>query len=617
MAASLSQLESPLSSAGADPTGDGLHAPVNILLVDDQPGRLLTYRTILEPLGERLVEASSGEQALARLMEDDFALILLDVNMPGMDGFETASMIHQHPRFERTPIIFVTAVNVGDMDRLRGYKLGAVDYVSVPVIPEIMRTKVAVLAELHRKRLELQRANARLSAANVSLQEEKQRELELLNASLIEANDALALRNEELRNEVSERVQAEDRLRDADRRKDEFLATLAHELRNPLAPLQNALNVRRLSSDGTQDPLQDTMERQVALLVRLIDDLLDVARITRGKLVLRQGPTTLQEVLASAVELAMPVIGSGGHQLRQRLPQAPMALHADPTRLAQVFANLLNNAAKYSDAGSVIELQADDDADGVRVRVRDRGIGLTPEQLDSIFELFSQADTSIERSRGGLGIGLTLVRTLVTLHGGEVSARSDGPGQGSEFQVRLLRALQGNGAGSEGTPVQPEPDAAAAPPAPRVADADHARGEAHGCAPPPHTVDGTAATAQARRALVVDDNRDAADTLALMLSMLGLETRCIYDPLQVDDAVVSFEPDLVFMDVGMPGRSGYDVARALRAAPGGERLVLVAVTGWGQPGDRVRTAQAGFDHHLVKPPELQAIRAICARDLPA
>ena len=572
MAASLT------GGALAPDSPDAAQAPVNILLVDDQPGRLLTYRTILEPLAERLVEASSGEQALKRLMEDDFAVILLDVNMPGMDGFETAALIHQHPRFDQTPIIFVTAVNVGDMDRLRGYKLGAVDYVSVPVIPEIMRTKVAVLAELHRKRRELQLANERLAAANVSLQEEKQRELERLNASLVATNEALALRNMELRNEVSDRMQAEERLRDADRRKDEFLATLAHELRNPLAPLQNALNVRRLAAPDTEDVLRDTMERQLALLVRLIDDLLDVARISRGKLVLRKAPTTLQDVLSAAVELAMPLIESGGHSLALHLPDTPLELHADASRLAQVFANLLNNAAKYSDAGSAIELHAAQDGDSVLVRVRDRGIGLAPEQLEGIFELFTQADTAIERARGGLGIGLTLVRTLVQLHGGEVGARSDGPSRGSEFHVRLPCGVE--------TARDRAPAPAAHAPERRL---------------------------WARRALVVDDNRDAADTLAMMLELLGLEVRRLYDPQSVEDVAASFAPELVFLDVGMPGRSGHDVARALRATGSGERLVLVAVTGWGQPEDRQRTTQAGFDHHLVKPPELQAIQDICTR----
>src|SRR5690606_14313470 len=259
------------------------------------PGRLLTYRAILEPLGERLVEATSGEEALKRLMEEEFAVILLDVNMPGMDGFETANMIPQHPRFEKTPIIIVTAVNVTDMDRLRGYKLGAVDYVMVPVIPEILRSKVVVLVELFRKRRELQQANAALEA-------EKARELGRLNESLRATNAELAARNRELRNEVAERGRAEQRLREADRRKDEFLATLAHELRNPLAPLLNAINIRRLSKAGEDDPMQGLMERQLALLVRLIDDLLDVARITRGKLELRREPTTLQQVLESRSE---------------------------------------------------------------------------------------------------------------------------------------------------------------------------------------------------------------------------------------------------------------------------------------------------------------------------
>jgi PAS domain S-box-containing protein len=663
-------------------------SPVNILLVDDQPGRLLTYRAILEPLGERLVEASSGEQALRLLMDDEYAVILLDVNMPGMDGFETASLIHQHPRFEKTPIIFVTAVNVTDMDRLRGYKLGAVDYVMVPVIPEILRSKVVVLAELFRKRRELQQANAALEA-------EKARELERLNASLRAANAELEARNQELRIEVGERAHAEQRLRfladtipsivwtcapdgsityanrhwyqyygkvaegapenltrlvlhpddsesvhalvvaslaagekfefearhrahdgdyywhmtravpwrdeagritswfgistsvhemkqlmeqlqDTDRRKDEFLATLAHELRNPLAPLLNALNVRRLSGQGVvEDPLQGLMERQLALLVRLIDDLLDVARITRGKLELRRQPTTLQEVLESAVETARPQLQQGRHELRLRLPSAPTPLHGDSVRLSQVFANLFNNASKYSDPGSPIEVEAGEHGADIEVVVRDSGIGLSAGQAREIFELFIQADTAIERARGGLGIGLTLVRQLVEMHGGTVSVHSEGLGRGSEFRVRLPRAT--------------------GLPAPPVAMID----------------DSAPVDVRGRRAMVLDDNRDAADTLAMMLELLGFEVHTLYDPTGFEAAFAAFPADAIFLDVGMPGRSGYDVAASVRALPDGDGVMLVAVTGWGQPEDRRRSHEAGFDRHLVKPPGLAAIQAIC------
>ncbi|MES2859008.1 MAG: response regulator [Pseudomonadota bacterium] len=567
-----------MSADHADP-GSPASAPVNVLLVDDQPGRLLTYRAILEPLGERLVEARSGNEALQKLMEEEFALILLDVNMPGMDGFETASIIHQHPRFENTPIIFVTAVNVSDMDRMRGYKLGAVDYVMVPVIPEILRSKVEVLAELHRKRRELQLANEQLAAANDALRIEQARELDSLNESLHVANASLAQRNAELQAEIGERSRVEEQLRQQDKRKDEFLATLAHELRNPLAPLRNAIHIRRMANDA--DPLQPLMERQVALLVRLIDDLLDVARINLDKLTLKRAPTTLQTVLDAALEIAAPLLEKGHYPLHLAIPDAPLPLEADHDRLSQVFANLLGNAAKYSPPGQSIEVRVSAANGRVRTSIRDHGIGLTPEQGERVFELFNQVDTSIERSHGGLGIGLTLVRKLVEMHGGFVEVQSDGLGHGSCFTVDLQLG--------QATPPSPSPTPE--PPALRQASGG--------------------------RALVLDDNRDAADTLALLLKVFGWDVRTLYDPLEAADVVATFDPDLLFLDIGMPGLSGYDLARTLREAHADRPRVLVAVTGWGQPEDHRRTAEAGFDHHLVKPPDLETLRDICNSVIPA
>ena len=567
MAASLTSSASDRMSSSTD--------PVNVLLVDDQPARLLVYRAILDPLGETLVEARSGTDALKEVMASDCAVILLDVNMPGMDGFETASLIHQHPRFERTPIIFVTAVNVSDMDRVRGYKLGAFDYVTVPIIPEILRSKVMVLCELHRKRRDLQLANQRLAAANEALRVEKARELAVLNDSLRSANNALALRNIELQAQIAERESAEAALLDLSRRKDEFLATLAHELRNPLAALSNAVNVFKLAAGG-DEALHRSMQRQLGLLVRLIDDLLDAARISRGKLTLKTEATTLRAVLDSAAETITPLLIASNHRLQMSVPPEPLALHADAERLSQVFSNLLGNAVKYSDPGTPITLAARHDGREVTVSVEDRGIGLTPDQFARIFEPFTQLDTSLERSRGGLGIGLSLAKQIVEMHGGKIDVDSAGPNKGSRFTIRL--PLQS----TDPAVVQPE------------------------------QTEAEAATADVRRrVLIVDDNEDSADTLAMMLELLGHDAHCLYDPRMTNDAVASFAPDIVFLDIGMPGLSGHDVARLLRAGPMGAQLTIVAVTGWGQPEERRRTTEAGFDHHLVKPVDMETIRRIC------
>jgi signal transduction histidine kinase len=544
---------------------------VNILLVDDQPARLVTYRAILSDLRENLIDASSGAEALKLLMTHDFAVILLDVNMPGMDGFETASLIHEHPRFENTPIIFVTAINVSDLDRMRGYRLGAFDYVMVPIIPEILRSKVIALVELYRKRRDLELANRHLATANEALVAEKARELAGLNESLRRANIELGKRNAELQVEIAERMRAEAQLIEQDRRKDEFLAMLAHELRNPLASVSNAVAAFKLSTPSPH-PLHEAMGRQVGLLVRLIDDLLDVARIRRGKLALKQGHTTLNAMIDSAIETVSPMFKKGEYALKvTRLP-SDVLMYADHQRLSQVFSNLLSNAAKYSDPGSAIDVSLTRQGEWIEIAVVDRGIGLTSDQQDWIFELFAQVDTTLARSRGGLGIGLTLARHIVEMHGGQLLVSSEGIGRGSTFIVRLK---------SEADSLPLKPDDVLQP------------------------------AGVACRALIVDDNADSADTMAMLLQLLGHDVQCIYDSHRVLDTVDSFAPDIVFLDIGMPGLSGYDVARLLRTRPDGEKLILVALTGWGQPEDRRRTAEAGFDHHLVKPTDVETIQRVC------
>lgn len=572
--------------AASDTSGTG---PASILMVDDNPARLLSYRAILEPLGENLVEASSGMDALRRVMDEEFAVILLDVNMPDMDGFETASLIHQHPRFEKTPIIFVSAVNVSDLDRLRGYKLGAVDYVMVPIIPEILRSKVMVLAELFRKRAELQNlnsslavANAELADANAALQAEKAREVNKLNQSLTATNVDLARSNRSLQIEILERRNVEDRLRQADRRKDEFLATLAHELRNPLAPIQSALNVRRLAQCGPtaeDDELQSVMERQMRHLVRLVDDLLDISRITRDRLELRPEPVEMSRVISAALETVQPLVEAQRQVLKVTVPDAPLLMFADPHRLSQVFANLLSNASKFSETGATIELAVQVGTDTVAVSVRDRGIGIDTEQLRNIFDMFTQVDFSLERARGGLGIGLTLARRLVEMHGGTLTASSAGLGQGSEFRVSLPLSMLEDVGNYDGSP----------------------------------RLETFAPVANPLRILVVDDNRDSADMLALSLKLMGHEVLTLYDPLAVVDAALQYLPDLAFMDVGMPVLNGFDLAAKLRSQswPGNHSPRLIALTGWGQEEDRRRSEQAGFNEHLVKPADLETIERVC------
>jgi signal transduction histidine kinase len=534
---------------------------VNILLVDDQPSKLLTYEAMLGELDETLITARSGREALAQLLRAEVAVMLVDVCMPELDGFELVAMIRAHPRFQKTPIIFVSGVNLTELDRLKGYAKGAVDYVTVPVVPEILRAKVSVFVDLFRKT----------------------RDLEMLNREL---EQRVAERTAELQASTAILRDREEALREADRRKDEFLAMLAHEIRNPLAPIRTAVQLLRLQeiSEAQRANARDVIDRQVEHLVRLIDDLLDVSRITRGAITLQRERVDLAEVVARAVETSRPLIDSRRHELAIALPDESFSVLGDLTRLSQVLANLLNNAAKYTDARGHIQVRVERDGGDAVIRVLDDGMGIPREMLSKVFDLFAQADRTLERSSGGLGIGLALVRRLVEMHGGSVSAHSGGLGQGTEMVVRLPMTT------ADDPPLPP---------------------------PPQETVEASAGpAASSRRILIVDDNKDAADSMALLVETVGHQVRTAYDGHGALDLAFAFAPDVLLLDLGVPGLNGLEIARRVRRQPWGKTVALIAVTGWGQEQDRRRTAEAGFDAHLIKPVSkadlLSALRA-CAQ----
>jgi PAS domain S-box-containing protein len=765
----------------------------SVLLVDDRHANLLALRAMLEDLGHDLVQARSGEDALRLLLNRDFAVVLLDVKMDGLDGFETARLIRSRPRSRHTPIIFLTGQ--GDpLDVETAYGLGAVDYLVKPLLPVVVRAKVVGFVELYRKTEQVKRQaeqlrqveqreferklakeNARFRAltehssdavtligsdgtvlysspssrrilgyeadeflgrngfeavhpddltrvadhlgelvgtpramvtvelrvrhkdgswrwlecvatnllaepavaavvvnfrditerhqATEALRESEQRFVRFMQhlpglawikdaqgryvyandaaekvfgkvrqtlhgktddelftadiAAQFRENDLLALASgtgvrviETLEHEdrtlhhsivskfpipgpgeaisvggiaidITDRMQMEEALRNADRRKDEFLATLAHELRNPLAPIRNGLALLRRAGDNQQmvEQVQGMMERQLALMVRLVDDLLDVSRITQGKLHLRLERVELAQVVQSAIEASRPLIDASDQELTIRLPPEPVYLDADATRLAQVFGNLLNNAAKYTDRGGHIRLAAESRSSEVVVSVKDTGIGIEAEHLPRLFEMFSQVDPALERAHGGLGIGLTLAKSLVEMHRGCIEARSEGPGRGSEFIVHLPAMSSGAVA--------------------TVEDDD--------------TIPLRRQSAPFRRVLVVDDNVDAAETLAMLLRDSGYDIRTAHEGVTALKTAQAFRPEAVLLDLGLPGgMSGYDLAPRLRGEPGLEKVMLVALTGFGQEEDRRRTREAGFNAHLVKPVDLDSLLAVLA-----
>jgi signal transduction histidine kinase/DNA-binding response OmpR family regulator len=696
----------------------------NILIVDDLPEKLLVLETVLEELGQNLVFARSGEEALRRILEQDFAVILLDVNMPGgISGLETAALIRSRKKSTHTPIIFITAYG-DEMHTAQGYSLGAVDYIMSPVVPDVLRTKVRVFVELHRMTQQVKRqadervALATEQAARAAAEEATRRSMFLADASkvlaspldyeatlrgllrltvpyladlgaitLVDAHgepgstelawvagdgqpagatippDALHPRLTEALERVltsgesahlpefdlgsaddgtwwslgvngapggllpghafqsmvlvplrargralgvlclatgisgrrygpADLLLADDlagraaiaidnaRLyRDvqrADAHKNEFLSMLAHELRNPLAPIRNAVQILRMrgSEDAEMRAIQDLIDRQVQHLVRLVDDLLDVSRITRGKIRLLRETVNAAAIVARAVEISQPLIKARRHELVVSVPQEPIYVEGDPVRLAQVMGNLLNNAAKYTEEGGRVWLTVERDGGEAVFRVRDTGVGIPYEMLTSVFELFTQVERSLDRSHGGLGIGLTLVRQLVELHGGRVQASSPGPNQGSEFVVRLPAVEAGRSSQSQaGVAAVPPPN----PPC---------------------------------RILVVDDNHDAADSLAALLRVAGHDVHVRYDGAAALAAAQELHPEVVLLDIGLPEMDGFEVARRLRAQPALRSTLLIAITGYGQEQHLCRSRAAGIDHHFIKPVDIAALSAV-------
>lgn len=506
--------------------------PVYFLLVDDLEDNLLSLEALLRRDGLVLLKARSGEEALELMLAHEVALALLDVQMPGMDGFELAELMRGNERTRHVPIIFVTASTTDSQRKFRGYEAGAVDFIQKPIEWDILRSKTQVFFDLHRQRQQIASQRDKLEALAASLQK-------------------------------------------ADRYKNQFLAILAHELRNPLTPLRMGLDVLRSQPASEKAArIHNVMDRQLVHLVRLVDDLLDVSRVSQGKIVLHTERVDVADIVRSAVEASRPLIDAGRHELHLRVLGGPMWVDGDPVRLAQVVGNLLNNAAKYTPAEGTLSLDVRREGGEAVIAVIDNGMGVPAAMQPQIFELFAQVQAHQSRAQGGLGIGLALVRQLVNLHGGTITVQSDGENKGSCFTVRL--------------PLLPE--------------LSHPQGNAS-----PASDDATRL-----KVLVVDDNADVAETIGWLLAEMGHDYRLVHDGAQACAAAREFGPDVVLLDIGMPVMDGFAVCRAMRRDPSLRHLPIVAQSGWGQESDKVQTAQAGFDHHLVKPIGLADLRRALA-----
>ncbi len=522
---------------------------ISILLVDDEQRNLDALEVILLDPGYRLLRADDAQKALKLLLEHDVAAIVLDIKMPGISGFELAELIKGTKRFREIPIVFMTAYMVDDQDVLTGYSAGAVDYLTKPVKPQILRHKIAVFAELFRKTRALAELNATLEARV----QERTAELELSEAAL----------------------------RAASEQKDAFLATLAHELRNPLAPLRTGLDLLLKQPEPTPVATRTlaSMNRQLVHMVRLIDDLLDVSRITRGMLGLQRQRVDVRSIVEGAAETSSPFLAQRSQTLTLAMTE-PIYASIDPTRVSQILGNLLHNASKYTAAGGEIALELSRHGDDVVIRVIDPGAGIPPEQLARVFDMFARIERSLPNANGGLGIGLALARQLATLHGGSLTASSPGEGLGAIFTLAL--------------PMLDDATRTVVPPEPVVAD-----------------VPVEARSLVARLEIVViEDNDDAADMLAMWLEHLGHHVRVARSGPDGLALVREAAPDVVLCDVGLPGMDGIEVCRRVQDLGPGIRPLMVALTGWGMEADRRRTGEAGFHHHLVKPVALEKLREI-------
>jgi signal transduction histidine kinase len=535
----------------------GLQSRATILLVEDDPGIARLERLRLERAGYAVATAATAEEGLRKVAEGGIELIVLDQQLsPGTSGLEFFRQVKAAGY--NVPAILVTGMQEENL-LVEALRAGVRDF--VPKTQNFLNHLEPIVTRvLDQVRTERELAESRVVARE---NEERRRELE---------------------REIAHRKRVEQALKEGDERKDQFLAMLAHELRNPLAPISNAVQI--MKAEGLSGPYFQwsikVIEDQIKQMTRMVDDLLDVSRITRGKVVLQKEPIDLEVVVDLAVEASRPLIKDCKHELTVVLPPRPIILEVDPARMAQVLSNLLNNAAKYTDEGGEISLSAEQAGREVLIRVRDNGIGIAPELLPHVFDMFTQADQTLSRSRGGLGIGLTLVRSLVEMHDGRVGVHSDGPDRGSEFTVRL--------------PLPAQPDAAQ----PDAAQPDAADPATHDPGIP----------LPRRRILVVDDNRSHATSLGVLLRTMGHQVDEAYDGVTALELARRHRPDVILLDIGLPVMDGYEVARRCREQKDLEQTMLVAMTGYGKEEDRRRSQEAGFNVHLVKPVNLEDLRML-------